>query len=164
VGYVVAPGAAPAAEALRAHLLERLPPHMVPGAFVALERLPRTATGKVDRAALPEPGIGENQKGYVAPRTPTEEALAAIWADVLEIDRAGVHDNFFELGGHSLLAMMISSRVRESMGMELPLSLIFQSPTVAQLAAELDAPGRRAGAPAFAPVSRDAFRVQLPAR
>ncbi|HLL85279.1 MAG TPA: phosphopantetheine-binding protein, partial [Longimicrobium sp.] len=164
VGYVVAAGAAPGADVLRAHLLERLPPHMVPGAFVSLERLPRTATGKVDRGALPQPGIGGSEKGYVAPRTPTEGALAGIWADVLEIDRVGVHDNFFELGGHSLLAMMISSRVRESLGMELPLSLLFQSPTVAQLAAELATPRSAPSPPGLGPRSRESMRIRLPAR
>src|SRR6185436_15114163 len=104
VAYVAAaePETVPAS-ALRAHLQARLPDSMVPSAFVVLAGFPLTPGGKVDRAALPPPRW-EAGAAYVAPRTPAEEILAATWAEVLGVERVGVHDGFFELGGHSLLA------------------------------------------------------------
>lgn len=126
---------------LRAHLAARLPEYMVPAAFVALESLPLTSNGKVDRKALP--GADTDRRlstdAYVAARTPTEEVLAAIWAEVLGAERVGVHDNFSEAGGHSLLATQLVSRVRQSFGVDLPLRTVFEHPTVAGLATRLDA-------------------------
>ncbi|HEX6910169.1 MAG TPA: condensation domain-containing protein, partial [Longimicrobium sp.] len=152
VAYAVPRGdAAPTAQALRDAARERLPEYMVPAAFVLLERLPVTSTGKVDRAALPAPereGPGER---YAAPRTPAEETLAGIWAEVLHVERVGVHDNFFELGGHSLLGTRVVSRVREVFGVEPGLRALFEAPTVAGLAARVDAL-RRAGEPAPPPL------------
>ncbi len=114
VAYVVPSGdeAAPDAAALRGWLRGRLPEHMVPAALVRLESLPRTPSGKTDRRALPAPAAGADEDTYVAPRTPTEERLAAVWAEVLRAGRVGVRDAFFDLGGHSLLATQVVSRVR----------------------------------------------------
>jgi acyl carrier protein len=98
-----------------------------------LEALPLTPNGKVDRKALPAPGWGGREEGYEAPRTPTEELLAGIWAEVLGLERVGLHDNFFELGGHSLLATQVVSRLHQSLEVELPLRSLFESPTVAEL-------------------------------
>ncbi|HEX2080106.1 MAG TPA: phosphopantetheine-binding protein, partial [Longimicrobium sp.] len=123
--------------ALRAHLRGRLPDYMVPAAFVVLDRLPLTPNGKVDRRALPAPdGSRESlETAYQAPRTPLEETLAAIWAEVLGVQQVGVHDRFFDLGGHSLLAIRVMSRVRSAVQVELPVRALFEAPTVAELAA-----------------------------
>jgi len=135
VAYVVARGgAAPETAGLRAHLRERVPEHMVPSAFVALERLPLTPNGKLDRAALPAPDTAAGGREYVAPRTPLEEVLAAIYAEVLRTGPVGIHDDFFELGGHSLLATRVASRVREAFGVEMPVRVLFEAPAVAALA------------------------------
>ena len=122
---------------LKTKLRERLPEHMVPGAFVRLERLPLNANGKMDRAALPAPErlAGE---AYVASRTGVEEVLAGIWAEVLGIARVGAHDDFFALGGHSLLATQVVARVRRVFGIELPLRTLFEAPTLAALAGRID--------------------------
>jgi len=158
VAYVVAEaGAAPDARALRDALRERLPESMVPSAFVPLERFPASSTGKVDRAALPAPGRPLSGEAYAAPRTPAEEALAGIWAEVLGVERVGVDDDFFALGGHSLLATRVLSRVREAFGVEARLRMLFEAPTVAGLAARVEAL-RRDGldpAPPVVPVARD---------
>ena len=120
---------------LRGFLQGKLPEYMVPSAFVFLEALPLTPNGKLDRQALPVPDRQPAAHAYVAPRTPAEEALANIWAEVLGLERVGVHDNFFELGGHSLLATQAAARIRAAYpGIELPLRLLFEQPTVAALA------------------------------
>jgi len=161
VGYVVPEGEqSPGVTALRGFLRGRLPEYMIPSAFVVLESLPLTPSGKVDRRALPAPDGArpELEAVYVAPRTPMEELLANIWAQVLGIGRVGVHDNFFELGGHSLLATQLISRLHEAFQVELPLRDLFESPTVAALAecveeAQQTAQGLQA--PAIEPVPRD---------
>ncbi|HEX2201826.1 MAG TPA: phosphopantetheine-binding protein, partial [Longimicrobium sp.] len=142
VAYVVADGTD--AAALKAHLEVRLPAFLVPAAFVPLAALPLTANGKVDRQALPEPGAEGGEEGYVAPRTPVEEALAGIFAQVLKHEEVGVHDDFFVLGGHSLLATQVVSRVRRLLGVQLSVRALFESPTVAGLAERVEAAG---GAP-----------------
>jgi surfactin family lipopeptide synthetase C len=144
----VAPAESPAAcslaDELRRFLGARLPGYMVPAAFVLMEELPLSPNGKVDRRALPSADIASaaRQTGYAAPRTPIEEALAAIWAEVLGTGthpdrRVGVHDNFFELGGHSLLATQVISRIQQAFQIPLPLHRLFEGPTVAELAEAL---------------------------
>ena len=119
---------------LRSFLKEKLPEYMVPSAIVILEGLPLTSNGKLDRRALPAPDLhSQLSDKYVAPRNSIEEILSGIWAQVLKVDRVGIHDNFFELGGHSLLATQIISRIPEAFGTSLPLRSLFKSPTVAQL-------------------------------
>ncbi|MBV9773399.1 MAG: amino acid adenylation domain-containing protein, partial [Gemmatimonadetes bacterium] len=124
-------------DALRTHLKGSVPEYMVPSAFVTLESLPLTPTGKVDRRALPAPE-GASGRVYTAPRTPAEEHLAGIFAEVLKAERVGIHDDFFALGGHSLLATRVTSRIREPLGVEVPLRVLFELPTVAGLARWVD--------------------------
>jgi amino acid adenylation domain-containing protein len=150
VAYVVPQGDAPADE-LRAFLAESLPPYMVPAKFVPLSALPLTASGKIDRRALPDPAEFELAAEYVAPRTPLEEELARIWADLLGVERVGVHDDFFALGGHSLLATQAVIRIRNTIA-DIELHSIFDAPTVAALAdaivaAELSNAGAELAAP-----------------
>ena len=117
---------------LREFVKQRLPLYMVPTRYVLLERFPLNAHGKVERRALPAPERGRAETGveYVAPRTPLEETVASIWAEVLRQDRVGVKDSFFALGGHSLLAMQVTSRIREALEMEIPLRTLFEHRTV----------------------------------
>ncbi|MEH1861773.1 MAG: amino acid adenylation domain-containing protein [Nostoc sp.] len=117
-------------------LQEKLPDYMLPSAFVLLDALPLTPNGKVARLALPAPDIARPylEENFVAPRTLTEEILAAIWAEVLGLQQIGINDNFFELGGHSLLATQIISRIRSAFSIELPLRYLFEAPTIASLA------------------------------
>ncbi|HEU5472376.1 MAG TPA: amino acid adenylation domain-containing protein [Actinophytocola sp.] len=131
IGYVVPSGEIDSAE-LRRFVAERLPEFMVPAAFVLLDRLPLMPNGKLDRAALPEPEF--TGAAYRAPRTPREEALARLFAEVLGVDRVGIDDGFFELGGHSLIATRLISRARADLGIEIPIRKIFDLPTVAALA------------------------------
>jgi amino acid adenylation domain-containing protein len=141
VAYVVGEARA---EALRAHVRRSLPEYMVPAAFVFLDALPLNPNGKVDRRALPAPEYGAAEETYVAPRTPVEEAVAAIWAEVLRLERVGRLDDFFELGGHSLLATRVVSRVRARFGVGLPLRALFEGPTVAEMARVLAEGGAEA--------------------
>lgn len=136
VAYVVChQQPAPAISDLRRFLKEKLPEYMVPSAFVVLEALPLTSNGKVDRRALPAPEKrSELEESFVAPHTPIEEMLASIWGNILSIDSVGVSDNFFELGGHSLLGARLLAEIEKVFKKKLPLSAIFQSPTVEQLA------------------------------
>jgi amino acid adenylation domain-containing protein len=136
VAYLTPAAHAPAAEDMRDYLRERLPEYMVPTAFVTLEAIPLTPNGKADRRALPLPEQTrpDLKSAYVAPRTPLEELLAGLWAEILGVERVGVEDNFFELGGHSLLATRLISRMREIFQIQLPLSSLFEAPTVAGLA------------------------------
>ena len=132
--------------AIRAELARRLPEYMLPATLVAVPRLPRTASGKVDRGALPRPTWREAvPDAHVAPRDPAERTLAALWQEVLGVTRVGVHDDFFALGGHSLTATRLTTRIRAEFGVELPLRSLFAAPTVAGLAALLAAShaGRR---------------------
>ena len=136
VAYVVPyPEKIPTISELRQFLSRNLPLYMVPQAFVFLDSLPLTPNRKVDRRALPAPDLSSNRTDkYVPPRTPTEEMLAQIWAQVLKVEQVGIHDNFFELGGHSLLATQLVSRIRSHFQVELPLRSLFAAATVAQLA------------------------------
>jgi acyl carrier protein len=120
---------------LRGLLKEKLPDYMVPSTFVILDTLPLTLTGKIDRRALPAPDKTPRSidVNFVAPRTPTEEVLTAIWTEVLGV-QSGIYDNFFEAGGHSLLATQVISRIRDVFSVELSLHSLFETPTVAGLA------------------------------
>jgi myxalamid-type nonribosomal peptide synthetase MxaA len=138
VAYVGAPEGAASAE-LREALRARIPEYMVPSAFVVLASLPMTAHGKVDRRALPAPATGSGDERWVAPRTETERALAALWGEVLGVANVGAEDDFFELGGHSLLALPLVSRVKEAFGVDVPLRALFTAPSVARMAAAIDA-------------------------
>ena len=138
VAYIVPTShPAPSSEELRNTLKASLPDFMIPAAFVTLEALPLTPNGKVDRKALPAPDFTLQTNPYVGPRTPTEEKVAAIWAEVLRIPKVGVEDDFFALGGHSLLATQIISRLRNMFGVDLPLRTMFETPTVAGLSGRL---------------------------
>ncbi|HEY2740522.1 MAG TPA: condensation domain-containing protein, partial [Thermoanaerobaculia bacterium] len=158
VAYVVGEAA------FREQLRERLPEHMVPSVFMTLETLPLTANGKVDRKALPAPEEQQTSEDWLAPRTPVEEVVAGIWAELLGFsagDRVGADSNFFELGGHSLLATRVASRLRSAFGVELPLRDLFEAPTVAGLAARIEITlrtprsGTASPAPPLVPVPRE---------
>ncbi|HKR21580.1 MAG TPA: non-ribosomal peptide synthetase, partial [Pyrinomonadaceae bacterium] len=135
VAYVV--GKANESE-LREYAKEKLPEYMIPSVFVTLDRLPLTAHGKVDRNQLPAPETTGRTGTYVAPRTPTEETLAAMWSEVLNVESVGVDDNFFDLGGHSLLATRIIARANQTFQIELPMHKLLEMPTVAGLASVVD--------------------------
>jgi acyl carrier protein len=134
--FVAASEPAPNISELRGFLKEKLPDYMIPSAFVALERMPVTPNGKIDRQALPayHNVRPELETPYVASRTVTEACLADIWAEVLGLDRVGIHDNFFHLGGHSLAATRVVSQVIKKFQLEVPLRSLFQSPTIAEMA------------------------------
>jgi acyl carrier protein len=137
VAYVVPKTAfGPAINEVRQFLADKLPAYMIPTSFIFLEALPLTDTLKVDRKALPQPDGLRPEIGvpYEAPRNFVEETLVKIWADILDVDRVGIHDSFFDLGGHSLAATRIVSRVVKAFPSELPLKVFFDSPTVAEMA------------------------------
>ena len=117
-----------------------LPEYMLPTRFIKLDTFPLTANGKIDRQALPPPTTYDRTQGipYLAPRTPLEELLVAIWQEVLELEQIGVHDNFFELGGHSLLATRVITLVRSTLELDCPLRTIFEQPTIAGFATIID--------------------------
>ncbi|HTQ80628.1 MAG TPA: amino acid adenylation domain-containing protein [Thermoanaerobaculia bacterium] len=153
VAYYVArsPQSAPEAQELRAFLRDRLPDSHLPAAFMALPQLPLTANGKTDRSVLPAPDRQGGGDSFVAPRTPLEEALAAIWSEVLGVERIGVTDDFFALGGHSLLATRLVARLRDRFQRELSAQIVFHSPTIAALAHSLEKQGTEAGEPEEVP-------------
>lgn len=144
VGYFVSkvPGTTEAglelAAVLREHLMEKVPPYLVPDALVPLAAMPRTPAGKLDRAALPAPGeLAAATTTYVEPTREIEKSICALWSDLLGVERIGLLDNFFELGGHSLLATRVVLRLRDEFELELPISAIFNAPTVGGLAREI---------------------------
>jgi acyl carrier protein len=141
VGYVVTrDGDGQLLAHLRAFLKPFLPESAIPTAFAALPSLPVNANGKVDRAALPDPARERlaTVESYVAPRTPVEAGVAAIWAEVLNLERVGAADDFFALGGHSLLATRVLSRLRREYQIEVPMRILFEAPMLAGLAAEVE--------------------------
>ncbi|MGQ0809754.1 MAG: amino acid adenylation domain-containing protein [Nitrospiraceae bacterium] len=163
VAFVVAaPQSALSVEQLRLFLRERLPDYMIPSAFVELDTLPLTPNGKVDRKALQAPATSRARiphltSQYVAPRDPTEQLLAQLWGEILDLKDVGVHDNFFELGGHSLLATQLFSRLRPLFQREPPLRVLFETPTIADLSTWLQkgrTPLPHAEIPSILPVSR----------
>jgi amino acid adenylation domain-containing protein len=133
VAYVVRGGGGVTAGEMRRFLRERLPEAMVPSAFVEMEALPRTPSGKLDRRALPAPALAGDDGGG-APRTPDEEVMAALWAELLDVDGVGRTADFFALGGHSLLAGRLVSRVRDAFGVEVPLRAVFERTTLESFA------------------------------
>jgi aspartate racemase len=144
VAYWVAANAeVPTYRELRQFLQQTLPDYMIPSAFVRVESLPVTPNGKIDRRALPQPSLSDihSSSDYVAPRTPLEQQMADIWAEVLKLEQVGIHDNFFELGGHSLLAVNLFTQIEKAFKKNLPLSTLFQAPTIAQLAQLLSLDG-----------------------
>ncbi len=163
--FVASDALTPTDVELTAFLAARLPEPMLPSAFLPLPALPRTPNGKVDRAALLPAAAAARRRGGAdgtsaaqAPRTPTEEILAGLWAQLLNVERVGIRDSFFDLGGHSLLATQAVSRVRAVLGVDLPLRELFAHPTVEALAARIDALARsmQAGVsqPPLVPVPR----------
>ncbi len=143
VAYVIKNGAAKTQD-FAEFLKQRLPEFMVPSAFVEMEQLPLTPSGKVDRKALPAPEREwGGKKDYVGPRNGEEEILCGLFAEVLNRDRVGVHDDFFAMGGHSLLATRLASRIRSTLGIDVPIREVFESPTIAKFALRLES-GRRA--------------------
>ncbi|MCW4351913.1 non-ribosomal peptide synthase/polyketide synthase [Hoyosella sp. YIM 151337] len=119
---------------LSGHVAASLPSHMVPSALIVLDEIPLTVNGKLDRRRLPEPDFGAGQEAYVGPRTPAETTVSEIFADVLGIERAGIHDSFFELGGNSLTATKVTARINDAFGCQLGVREVFEKPTVAELA------------------------------
>ena len=153
VAYVVPVGRSIAPAALREHLRASLPDYMVPSAIIPLDELPLTPNGKLDRRALPEPDLAPTHARR-APRTPQEEILCGLFAEVLGVERVGIDDNFFELGGHSLLAIRLISRIRSSMDADISIRSLFEAPTVEALTKRLTR-----GRPALSD-----FEVLLPIR
>jgi amino acid adenylation domain-containing protein len=144
IAYLVVNGAAnPGLSAgdLRSFLSARLPEHAIPSAFVQMDALPLSPNGKLNRLALPETESARPHlsNDYIAPGTPDEHKLAAIWSEVLQLERVGIHDNFFELGGHSLLAARVVARIRAELKVETSLRWLFEAPTVALMVSGLDA-------------------------
>jgi amino acid adenylation domain-containing protein len=167
IAYVVPNDSVPPASALRRFVQDRLPDYMVPASFVILDRLPLLPNGKVDQRALPAPDQArpESEREYVAPQNPMEAKLVGILAEVLKVERIGMHDNFFELGGHSLLGMQVIARVRKVFHVELPLRRLFEEPTVAGLCLDIEKAeksGARSVVPS--PIGAISSREQLLAR
>ncbi|HHG5322742.1 TPA: pyoverdine non-ribosomal peptide synthetase PvdD, partial [Pseudomonas aeruginosa] len=141
VGYVVADSAEDAErlrESLRESLKRHLPDYMVPAHLMLLERMPLTVNGKLDRQALPQPDASLSQQAYRAPGSELEQRIAAIWAEILGVERVGLDDNFFELGGHSLLATRVISRVRQEQQLDASLKALFERPVLEAFAQGLE--------------------------
>ncbi|GAC1513124.1 MAG: hypothetical protein NVS1B11_24730 [Terriglobales bacterium] len=153
-------------DALRTYLKQQLPDYMVPSAIVILPKLPLTPNGKLDRKALPAPESAQAQtRTYLAPRTPTEEIVTNIWAEVLRRAPISVDDNFFDLGGHSLMATQIVSRVREQFRVEIAMRVLFDKPTIGELAGAIDAARVNDETPSessIVPVGREGYRAKKP--
>ncbi len=163
---VPTPGIRPDPVLLRRQLADKLPEHMIPLAFVTLDRLPVTQNGKLDRAALPAPDRAAEARRaheYAPPEGPIEIALAEIWSRVLRTERIGRTDDFFELGGHSLMALQVVSQLRDRFGLELPLKTLFQARVLAALASEIDqAVAARQYRPRVPPITASAHRGPVP--
>jgi acyl-coenzyme A synthetase/AMP-(fatty) acid ligase/acyl carrier protein len=141
IAYLVpVPGVPLPAAELRGALLQTLPEYMVPAAFVMIEAMPTTPNGKLDRKALPAPGVAVARKtrDSVPPGTPTEITLARIWESLLKIENVGIHESFFDLGGHSILAVRLMAQIRSSFSVQLPLHHIFRTPTISGLASLIE--------------------------
>ena len=160
VGYVVSRGTGPArVDEIQSFLKDRLPEYMVPAKFVFLDAFPLTNNGKVDRKALPAPvEEARSDNNLEAPRTPTEKSLAAIWKEVFKVESVGINQDFFDLGGHSLLAIKVMARIRDKFGLDLPVLVLFESPTIATLAEKID---KRAEQPVTEVTSSSQIMVQI---
>jgi acyl carrier protein len=151
---------------LKIFLKQHLPDYMIPALFIPLMALPLSPSGKVDRKALPLPDATRSdlQREYIAPRTDTEARLAAIAVELLGLDRVGATDNFFDLGGHSLLATQFVSRVRDTFQIDLPLRTLFEHPTIAELAIDIEQMKTMSiatvTAPAIKPIERSSRRIK----
>jgi len=149
---------------LRSALAEQLPDYMAAASFVVLDEWPLTPGGKIDLHALPAPDSAKLQgRTLVAPRTPVEQTLAAIWSELLGLARVGIHDNFFESGGHSLLATQLISRVREKFQVEVALRQLFERPTIELFATVIEEAQQgqtKLQAPAIVPIARQAHRIK----
>jgi surfactin family lipopeptide synthetase A len=173
VAYVVAgEEGTPSARELRRHVRSKLPEHMAPASYVRVEELPLLPSGKVNRKALPGlAGVALSDQGTVAARTEVEQKLAGIWAEVLKVKEVGVDQNFFELGGHSLLVLQVMARIRREFDVELGVRTMFEEPTIAGLASEVErarAMGMKVQTPALerrpraaASTSRETLLAQL---
>ena len=141
---------------LRDFLKQKLPNYMVPSFFIPVDALPLMRNGKIDRIALPPPvgGARHLDRAYVEPKTEIEELIAQVWREVLKLDELGVEDNFFELGGHSLLAVQIVSRLRDAFNRQIPLSTLFEAPTVAAFAEKIESVIRQGSDLELSPISR----------
>jgi acyl carrier protein len=141
VAYLVpVPGVPLTPAELRGALLQTLPEYMIPAVFVMIEAMPTTPNGKLDRKALPAPGLGVARKtrDSVPPETPTQITLARIWETLLKAQNVGIHESFFDLGGHSILAVRLMAQIRSSFGVRLPLHHIFRTPTISGLASVIE--------------------------
>jgi amino acid adenylation domain-containing protein len=161
-GYETAHAERPTVEKVTEWLRERVPDHMVPSSIIVLDALPLSANGKVDKNALPEPDLNGGGDAFIAPRTETETALAAIWQEVLKKERVGITDDFLALGGHSLLAIRVLGKISKQFAVRLPLRSLFDSPTVERLAVVLDAERAGSATPAagITARARDAHRIR----
>ena len=164
--YVAQPGATISAGEWRSFAQQQLPGWLVPSAFVSLDELPLTPNGKVDRRALQSakyaPDKAASESEFRAPRTATEEIIAGIYAQVLNVSRVGAEDNFFELGGHSLLATQVTSRLRAAFGAEVPLHELFEAPSVSALAGRVESISRTAQGVSSPPITAVARAGELP--
>jgi len=163
-------GLHPDVDELRRFMRSRLPEHMVPLDYLIVDAFPLLPSGKIDRKTLTSNTSARpiGDRAYVAPRTPTQERLAAIWCNLLKIERVGITDNFFELGGHSLMVMQVVARIRKELEVEIPIRILFEDPTIRGLAKEVEeaaAKGIKASAPIssflLAQNTRDQLRLQV---
>lgn len=147
VAYFVPEGLGPTVSELRTHLEGRVPAHLVPVLFVSIDALPLTSAGTVDRGALPapNPAWAAFEQKYAPPRNPVEAAIAQVWAEVLLLDRVGIHDDFLELGGDSLLGAQVVARVFERFGTQIPLESLFERGTIAELVEDFFSDARAGG-------------------
>ena len=158
--YLVPAGdEAPQPNTLRDFLKQKLPDHMVPAMYVALEKMPLTPNGKVDRKQLPAPqGSRVKAEGeFVAPKGNVEQSVATIWKEILHVEQIGVDDNFFDFGGHSLQVVQVQNRLRETIGVNVPVLKLFQFPTIRTLAKFIS----EQSAPAANGSAQDAFRSKI---
>jgi len=166
IAYIVLEGEQmPGGDELRTLLKQKLPEYMIPSTFMILDALPLSPNGKLDRNALPAPDSEKSlrETSRVAPRTPLEEELASIWRQILNIEQVGVYDDFFEIGGHSLLVTQVIARVRDTCHVDLPLQVMFKTPTIAALAEAIEKVKMRSNElhkPSVKPISRDAYRTK----